>query len=329
MSSIEFMRKYFCILLIIVLAKKSISQTVQDIIRIDEVKRIMGVLASDSLEGRGSFTRGCLKAAAFIAQEFENDSLLFFPGFDSYYQPVTILLKRENQLKDSLDRKKAELKLFNIVGVVEGKSKAAEVILITAHYDHISPADAGIDRIFNGANDNASGTTAMLMMAKYFAASKMNERTIVFCAFDGEEWGLLGSEQFTKLINPEAVKAVINIEMIGISDVGKNAFFITGENQSNISKIIRKNLKGTGVSLRSEAGMDLNLFARSDNYPFAKLGIPAHSFMSSYDRDPCYHATCDDLSRIEFEHLTQITRAIATSIESIVRGVDTPSRIRL
>ena len=93
---------------------------------------------------------------------------------------------------------------YNIVGMLPGKSKPGELILFSAHYDHEGVFDRGKkkDSILNGANDNASGTTALLMLAKYFAQKNDNERTILFCAFAGEELGLLGSKDFVNHVDP-------------------------------------------------------------------------------------------------------------------------------
>jgi hypothetical protein len=113
------------------------------------------------------------------------------------------------------------------------------------------PEDA--DRIYNGANDNASGTAAVLALAHYFSKKGDNARTLIFCAFSGEELGLLGSQAFVKAINPGMIKAVINIEMIGQTDaVGKNSFFVTGAPLSDMASILRKNLAGTGVTIKQE-----------------------------------------------------------------------------
>ncbi len=110
---------------------------------------------------------------------------------------------RNNQLTSTL---------YNIVGMIPGKSLPQEAIVFSAHYDHVDRgADGQRSGIYNGANDDASGTTAVLALAKYFAMRKKNERTLIFCLFAGEELGLLGSTDFAKKIKPSFVKANINI----------------------------------------------------------------------------------------------------------------------
>jgi len=220
--------------------------------------------------------------------------------------------------------------LYNVIGMLPGRNLAQEAVIFSAHYDHVENALGGISaELFNGANDNASGTAAVLALAKYFSMRKDNERTIIFCLFAGEELGLLGSKAFVNQIEPESIKAVINIEMIGMTNAtGKNAFMVTGSFYSSLADILRKNLQGEKfkvLNLNYDAKL---LFQRSDNYPFAMEGIPAHSIMCSDDNEPCYHKPCDDAKRINFENMAAVTRAIAKSCTSLLSGKDTPSRIK-
>jgi len=218
---------------------------------------------------------------------------------------------------------------YNIVGMLPGKSKPAEVIIFSAHYDHMGTTGFGRkDTIMNGANDDASGTTAVLMLADYFAKRNDNERTIIFCAFAGEELGLIGSEHFINHLVTENVVAVVNIEMIGISQLGKNNVFITGYNYSDLPALLEKNLKRFGIKVRGEPNQNKNLFERSDNFPFAKKGIPAHTVMSSDDDEPCYHKPCDEIKRINIKHMTQVIRSIAFATESLINSSETPGRKR-
>ena len=115
--------------------------------------------------------------------------------------------------------------------------------------------------------------------------------------------------------------------MIGKTNVaGKNSFFITGARYSSLGQILKTNLKNNAVQVHSDPEKN-NLFQRSDNFPFAEKGIPAHTIMCSDDKDPCYHQTCDDVKSIDIENMVRIIRAIALGVQSIVSGKDTPSRI--
>jgi peptidase M28-like protein len=218
--------------------------------------------------------------------------------------------------------------LYNVVGILPGRSKTSEAIIFSAHYDHIDSDPSGNSfGIFNGANDNASGTTAVLELARYFSKRNDNERTIIFCLFAGEELGLLGSERFATLVSRENVKAVINIEMIGKTNAtGKERFFVTGSGFSDLERIITKNLEGEKVQSALRKSDPAHLFQRSDNYPFYQKGIVAHSIMCSDDNDPCYHQTCDTSEGIDFTNMTSIIKAIAKACRTLISGEDTPKR---
>ncbi len=218
---------------------------------------------------------------------------------------------------------------YNVAGILPGKTKPDEVILFSAHYDHEGVFMRGRkkDSIMNGANDNASGTTALLLLAKYFASRGDNDRTIMFCAFSGEELGLLGSKFFVEKVNTQKIIGVINLEMIGIPQYGKNNIFFTGYDQSSLPSILEKQLLTTPVKVKPGPSQDKELFMRSDNFPFVEKGVPAHSIMSSDDDDKCYHRPCDQVNRIDREHMTTIIRAIAVASETLISGKETPARI--
>lgn len=121
--------------------------------------------------------------------------------------------------------------LKNVVGVIPGKSKKDEFVVFSGHYDHlgIGKPDKNQDSIYNGANDDAAGTTGVIMLAKYFSELNNNERTLVFVAFTAEETGGFGSRYFSKQMNADKVMAMFNIEMIGTeSKWGTNSAYITG-----------------------------------------------------------------------------------------------------
>src|SRR5687768_2211315 len=161
----------------------------------------------------------------------------------------------------------------NVVGVLPGRSKPEEYVIFSAHYDHIGtgkPVDG--DSIYNGANDDAAGTTAVILLAKYFKALGNNERTLVFAAFTAEESGGYGSQYFSKQFDPSKVVAMFNIEMIGTqSKWGKNSAFITGYDKTDMGSIIQKNLKESGFVFHPDPYPDQNLFYRSDNAVLARL----------------------------------------------------------
>lgn len=221
--------------------------------------------------------------------------------------------------------------LKNVVGVLPGKSKKEEIVIFSGHYDHlgIGKANAAGDSIFNGANDDAAGTTAVIMLAHYFAKQKSNERTIVFAAFTAEESGGFGSQYFSRQFDPVKVMAMFNIEMIGTdSKWGDNSAYITGYEKTDMGKILEKNLEGTNFKFYPDPYTTQNLFYRSDNATLARLGVPAHTISTSkMDSEVYYHTQDDEIETLNMKNMAEIIKAIAISSTSIVAGKDTPSRV--
>lgn len=218
----------------------------------------------------------------------------------------------------------------NVIGVLPGKSKKDEFIIFSAHYDHLGigkPVEG--DSIFNGANDNASGVTAIIALARHFKAANNNERTLIFTAFTAEEIGGFGSQFFSKQISPAQVVAMLNIEMIGTdSKWGKNSAFITGYDKSDLGTILQKNLKGSRFNFYPDPYPDQQLFYRSDNATLARLGVPAHTISTSkMDNEPNYHQLTDEISTLDLSNMTSIIRSILKSSRTLVNGKDTPSRV--
>ena len=226
--------------------------------------------------------------------------------------------------------------LNNVVGVLPGKSKPGEYVIFSGHYDHLgvgSPAE-GVphgdkDSIYNGANDDAAGTTAVIMLAKYFKKLNNNERTIIFTTLVAEELGGFGSQYFSKQLPPQNVVAMFNIEMIGTeSKWGTNSAYITGFEKSDMGNILQNNLKGSPFSFYPDPYPEQQLFYRSDNATLARLGVPAHTISTSkMDNEPNYHKASDEIGTLDMKNMAEIIKAIAVSSSSIINGKDTPSRV--
>ena len=302
-----------------------------DSIEASIVQKHLQFLAGDSLKGRGNYTPELQKAAYYIASTFKQEGAQFLPSLTSYFHPFTTKEMEDSALlPDSMGRYNPEQILLNVVGVLPGRSKVAEAVIFSAHYDGLGVYNKGKNIFYNGANDNASGTAALLTLMQYYAQKNDNERTLIFCAFAGEEIGLTGSTALADIIKPESVKAMINIEMIGRHGaVGEKSFFITGEYKSNLGAHFKKVLKEKDFRVKREPDVDMELFKRSDNYPFALKGVPAHTIMSSDDTDGCYHQTCDGLNRINVPNMVQIIQAIVTGSHGLIDGSFTPTRVRL
>ena len=199
-----------------------------------------------------------------------------FGDLESYRQTFTF---KNRKSKDDIISS-------NIIGVLEGKSKKDEYVIISAHYDHLGMKKSGAgDLIYNGANDDASGVTGVLALAAYFKKVG-HERTIVFAAFTAEEMGLIGSTYFGKDIDAAKFVAGINLEMIGKTpSFGPNTAWLTGFERSDFGKIIQKNLKGSGYQLFPDPYKNFNLFFRSDNASLARLGSAfSHIFYNANRR---------------------------------------------
>jgi Zn-dependent M28 family amino/carboxypeptidase len=285
------------------------------------VRKHLYTLAADNMEGRKSGTPGIEKAAVYIEDEFKKIGLSTFGDLESYRQTFTF---KNRKSKDDIISS-------NIIGVLEGKSKKDEYVIISAHYDHLGMKKSGAgDLIYNGANDDASGVTGVLALAAYFKKVG-HERTIVFAAFTAEEMGLIGSTYFGKDIDAAKFVAGINLEMIGKTpSFGPNTAWLTGFERSDFGKIIQKNLKGSGYQLFPDPYKNFNLFFRSDNASLARLGVPSHTFSTTpIDIDPDYHQVSDEAETLNITVITQTIQAVAIGTESIINGEDTPTRVIL
>lgn len=253
-------------------------------------------------------------------------------SFKSEYSTVFVLTNSDpNVYEFEIKHEITELKLSNIIGVLPGKSKKDEFVIFSGHYDHlgIGKPNAAGDSIYNGANDDAAGITAVITLSNYFSKLKNNERTIIFVAFTGEESGGFGSRYFSKQMDADKVQAMFNIEMIGTeSKWGTNSAYITGYEKSDMGKILQANLTNSKFHFEPDPYPEQNLFYRSDNATLAALGVPAHTISTSkMDSEKFYHTQGDDITTLDMNNMAEIIKAIAISSTSIVSGKDTPTRV--
>lgn len=270
---------------------------------------------------------------ARFKQIFSRESIKIV-GEDANTSPNTkvfiVAHQEPKQFLIEIEREKTEFPMFNVAGILPGKSKPNEYVVFSCHYDHIGIIDAvGTDSIANGADDDASGTTAMIELARYFQQQDINERTLIFVAFTAEEIGMFGSKYFSHQIDPDSVIAMINIEMIGKdSKFGPNSLYITGYDASDLGSIMQQNVQGSNFSFHPDPYPTQNLFYRSDNAVLAALGVPAHTFSTSQiDKDSYYHTVKDEVSTLNIEHIRSSIEAIALGVKGIVNGSQTPSRV--
>ncbi|MBN8640324.1 MAG: M20/M25/M40 family metallo-hydrolase [Flavobacteriales bacterium] len=307
-------------LLFFILASCFANAQQQPIVNKEEVIRIETELASDKMQGREVFKPGIDSASVFIEKEFQRIGLSFYEDLKSF--------KQEFRLDDQ--------RVNNVIGILPGKSKPNEYVVFSAHFDHLGTKskfgknNSKDDKVFNGANDDASGVTAVIALADYFKQLNSNERTLIFVAFTAEEIGGLGSQFFSESIDPDQVVAMFNIEMIGTeSKWGRNSAYITGFDKSDFGTILQGNLKGTNFNFYEDPYPREQLFYRSDNARLAAVGVPAHTISTSkMDNEPNYHKLTDEVSTLDLDNMTEIIKAIALSSETIIKGVHTPSRIK-
>jgi hypothetical protein len=269
-----------------------------------------------------SFTRNFNRLNFIKRQLFKiNNSVVFVLTLET---PSTYTVNAIHEI--------TEQKLANVVGVLPGTTKKDEYVIFSAHYDHIGVGKAvNGDSIYNGANDDAAGTTAVILLAKYFKKLKNNDRTIVFAAFTAEESGGYGSQYFSRQFEPGKVMAMFNIEMIGTeSKWGKNSAYITGYEKTDMGAILQKNLEGTGFAFHPDPYPAQQLFYRSDNATLARLGVPAHTISTAkMDGEPHYHKVSDHVETLDMENMAMIIRSIALSSRSIIAGTETPTRVKV
>lgn len=276
---------------------------------VSDVKESLTYLASDALKGRQTGTSGLEKAAIYIENVFKSNTIK--PYFKTY--------------RDSFDLE--AIKGYNIVGYLEGKDKDLkhEFVILGAHYDHIGMAnEVNGDTIANGANDDASGTVAVLEWAKYFSKAQNNKRSILFTLYDAEEMGLKGSEHLAEKLKTEGLNlyTMINFEMIGVPrKKGEIMSIITGFEKSNIAEKLNAYAGKELVGFLPQA-KQYQLFMRSDNYPFYNaFKIPAHA-ISTFDftNFEYYHHVDDETDKMDFEHMTNFINSMIPALEGMVNA---------
>jgi Zn-dependent M28 family amino/carboxypeptidase len=211
----------------------------------------------------------------------------------------------------------------NVVAMVKGSDPALanEHVLVDAHYDHLGVGRAvNGDSIYNGADDDASGTVAVLEIARQFAAGPPPKRTVIFMATMGEEVGLLGTRWYVShpVIPLAQMVANLEIEMIGRPDSlagGPGRAWLTGYERSTMGDA----LAAAGIPIVADKRLDQQFFQRSDNIAFARVGIPAHT-LSSFNLHTDYHRPSDDVSRVDFDHMAAVINAAAKAARLLSDG---------
>jgi len=214
---------------------------------------------------------------------------------------------------------------WNVIGILRGSDPAAnEAIVLSAHLDHLGVSETLTgDKIFNGADDDASGCVAVLELARALAAGKRPRRTIYFVGFGSEERGGYGSRHFRD--NPPVpltqIVANLNFEMLGRPDpkVGADKLWLTGYERSNLGPELAKQ----GASLVADPHPQQNFFQRSDNYSLALRGVIAQT-VSSYGLHTDYHRVSDDVTKIDFPFMTRAINSMVKPVQWLANSAFRP-----
>lgn len=300
--------------------------------RTERLRSLLGTLAHDSMMGRRTGTPGAAMAARFVAAELERYGVRP-AGEDGFFQPVplarvevngrTRLVLPSAQLSfDTLPPGSVLRGEVNVVGIIPGADSALahEAVIIGAHFDHvgIGPAVDG-DSIYNGADDDGSGTVAILEIARELVRSPSG-RTVVVLLSTAEEGGILGSRWYLErpVVPLERTVADLQIEMIGRPDSlagGAGRAWLTGYERTTMGD----QLAAAGSPIVPDPRPDQRFFFRSDNLPFAMRGIPAHT-LSSYNLHADYHTPADEVDRVDFDHMAAVVDAAVQAVRYLADG---------
>ena len=292
-----------------------------------DLEKHLIILASDSLEGRETGKPGQKMAADYIMNHFKNIGIPPYKG-KKYYQKFKVKSRRHlckcddcdmSFMKKMLGQKK-KIKGENVLGFIKGSDLKDELIIVTAHYDHLGKHDS---LIFNGADDDGSGTVAAMEIAEAFMLAKNTghgpRRSVLVMAVSGEEKGLLGSKYYTDhpIYPLENTVANLNIDMIGrIGDFHTypNYVYLIGSDMlstelHNISEAVNEEYVGLDLDYTFNKEDDPNrYYYRSDHYNFAKNNIPVIFYFNGIHED--YHKVTDTVEKIDFKKIETITRLV-------------------
>ena len=291
------------------------SASYENTINIVDAKKHVFKLASDEFQGRATGEKGQKLAAEYLANKYAEYGATAY-GDTSYFQIIPIS-ELTNKRRNYTPSNPSE----NVIAFIEGTEKPEEILVITSHYDHIGIEEGVINP---GADDNASGTTAVLEIAQAFAMAKKDgngpKRSIMFINFTGEERGLLGSKYFVK--NPVAplanMVANLNIDMIG--RVGKeregdtNYVYVIGADRMS-TELHNINVKANETYTKMDLDYTYNetsdpnrFYYRSDHYNFAKNGVPIIFYFNGVHID--YHKPTDTPEKINLELLVKRAKLV-------------------
>ncbi len=287
----------------------------------ERARNIVGFLSDNLLEGRDAGTRGGALAAEYIVSFLEEwgveplSSEGYFQNFTAVKNGNNWVTEADTDISGLIEAGCDFRTMKNILAVIPGREEGC--VVVGAHYDHL-----GIDTLlsgdscYNGADDNASGVSAVMQIAKAVkAAGKRPRRTIVFAFWDGEEKGLLGSRFFVKKCPfLSDISAYMNFDMIGRGPAEKprHLSYMYSAGNPLFGEWLRADVKKHGFCFEPFYNAAENLIGGSDNTPFARKGIPIVWYHT--EGHPDYHRVSDSMEKINYPKLTDITRAAALCV---------------
>jgi hypothetical protein len=298
------------------------------------IERLLGALAADSMEGRAAGTAGERRARDLLVAELERYGVQP-AGDDGFLQRVPLVRVAVGEGRTRWTLPGADMdpdtfpadarrEAWNVLGLIPGADPALadDVVIVGAHYDHVGigrPNEAG-DSIYNGADDDASGTVAALEIARALVRSEPPGRTVLVALFSAEEIGLLGPRWWLQhpTVALDRLVADLQIEMIGRPDSlagGPGGGWLTGYELSNLGD----QLAAAGSPIVPDARPEMRFFFRSDNLPFARRGIPAHT-LSSYNLHAEYHTPDDEVEFVDFAHMSALVDAAEAMVRELASG---------
>jgi hypothetical protein len=276
------------------------------------ISKNLYIIAADSMEGRNTGEPGQKKAGRYLIDEYKKIGLSYPTGATSFYQKVPAEFMKRGFTSSKLNDSE------NIWAFIEGTEKPKEIVVISAHYDHVGMKNG---EVYNGADDDGSGTVAVLEIAKAFAEAKKAghgpKRSILFLHVTGEELGLHGSRYYSEnpLFPLDKTVVDINIDMIGRRDnlnkhdkEGNYIYVIGSDRLSSELHTINEEVNNKFVNLKldykyNDRNDPERIYFRSDHYNFAKKGIPSIFFFNGVHAD--YHKETDTAEKIEYDLLTR------------------------
>ena len=298
------------------------------------IRHLLQTLAADSMEGREAGTAGELRAVRFLEAELARYGVEP-AGEDGYRQAVVLVRPPEagrwrllpgDANPDTFPGERIRL-AYNVLGRIPGTDPelAHEIVIVGAHHDHVGFGTAVEgDSIYNGADDDASGSVAVLEMARSMAVAAREGdgpgRSVLAAFFTAEEMGLLGTRYWldNPTVDRDAVVADLQVEMIGRPDSlagGPGHGWLTGYERTTMGDL----LAAQGSPIVPDPRPEMRFFFRSDNLPFAQAGIPAHT-LSSYDLHDDYHRPSDEADAVDYAHMTALVEAAIAMLRELTTG---------